>query len=248
MLDISPASIFNVTFSCILCYAGVLFFLARLRYLSDGLSRPIPHWQIAMVIMLFILAMLQLADSVIMYASGHNSRLGQEVMADNLIRIIRIYNPLGVPELRYLCHLFYLACDLLQTLVFTIAILQSARYSWRDQRMFYWVSRVEYTSLGILATSDLFYYIFFWPYLEPYFARLLPFKAIKAILVLTVSIRMIHVVLRMIHVVLTIILLAASIRLKMQSNPARDISKVRTISYERYISANCESILRENIL
>lgn len=241
MLDISSASIFNVTFYCILCYGGIIFFLARLRYLSDGLSRPIPHWQIAMVIMLFILAMLQLADSGIMYASGHNSRLGQEVMADNLIGIIRIYNPLGVPELRYLCHLFYLACDLLQTLVFTIAILQSARYSSRDQRMLYWVSRVEYTSLGILAISDLFYYIFFWPYLEPYFARLLPFKPTKTILVLPVSIRMIHVV-------LTIILLAASIRLKMQSNPARDISKVRTISYERYIFASCESILREKIL
>lgn len=237
-LNYSSVTAFDIIIFCIHSMAAFLFFVTRLKYIYDGMSRPIPYWRVVMVIMLFTIVMLQYADSWIMYASGHNSHLGQEVMADNLIRIIKdIDRPFftRVPALRYL----YLLCNLLQTLVFTIAILQSARYSPRDQRMFYRVSRVEYTSLGILAIWDLFYN-FLWPYVGQYYARLLTnyerLLAFEAILLLTVS-------MRVIHIVLTIILLIASIDLEMQSNPARDISKVRTISYERYISASCERIL-----
>lgn len=212
----------------ILMPVGLYVPMARLIYFCYGLSRPIPRWQVVMFIMLFITAVLEIADSCIMYASGHHSRLGQEVMADNLNRIMRsggvFFDPLWLLYLRYL---FYHACDLLQTLVFTIAILQSALYSPRDQRVFYWVARVEYTSVGILAIWDLFS-ICLWP---PYDIRLaLAFKAIS-------------VSMSMIHVVLTIILLAASVRLKIKSNPARDGSKVRTIRCERCISACCERIL-----
>lgn len=233
----TATTIFHAIIVYILIVVVFIFFPYRLKYLYDGLSRPIPHWQVVMFIMLLIIAILQLVDAI-MYASGHNSHLGQEVMADNLIRT---YTEIDgsfftrVLALRYL----YLLCDLLQTLVFTIAILQSARYSPRDQRMFYRILRVEYTSLGILAIWDLFYN-FLWPYVGQYYARLLTnyeqFLAFEAILLLTVSTRVIHVV-------LTIILLAASIDLEMQSNPAREISKVRTISYERYISASYERII-----
>lgn len=149
------------------------------------------------------------------------TRLG-EVLADNLNRLMYFHKLYSITLL--LVNLLYLVCDLLQTLVFTIAILQSARYSPMDQGVFYWVARVEYTSLGILAIWDLLYCL--WP---PYESRL-AFQAIS-------------VSMSMIHVVLTIILLAASICLRMKSNPARDEHKVRTICFERYISTSCERII-----
>lgn len=106
--------------------------------------------------------------------------------------------------------LLQLACDLLQTLVFTIAVERSARYSPWDPRVFYWIPHVAYTSVGILATWDLLYYCS-----RPPFNRLPVLEAISV----SMSIG---------HVILTSILLAASIRLKIKSNPERDESKVST--------------------
>ncbi len=117
--------------------------------------------------------------------------------------------------------LFYIVCDLFLTLAFTIAILQSARYSPRDRRVFNCVARVEYTSLGILAILTLLHYC-----LGPYYQR-------PSDLEMSVS-------KSMVYIVLTSILLAATIRLKIKSIPERDESKVRTICFGCCISAGCE--------
>lgn len=194
-----------------------VFRLARFVYTQ---SRPIPHWRVVMVTMLSIAALLQMAPvlaavSYTLYVGGRPSRLGQEVMADNQNSGMDwpIFSTRGL--LRFwslLPYLLQLACDLLQTLVFTIAMLQSARYLPRDQRVFYWIARVEYTSVGILAIWDLLYYCSRSP-----FKRLPVLEAIE----FSMSIG---------HVILTSILLAASIRLIIKSNSEREESKVRTIS------------------
>ncbi len=75
----------------ILCIVGFCLSTARLRLLYYGQSRPIPHWRVVMVTVLFITAVLQIVPylvSAIMYASGHHSRLGKEVIADNLTRLL----------------------------------------------------------------------------------------------------------------------------------------------------------------
>lgn len=147
--------------------------------------------------------------------SGHYSRLGQEVMADNLNRVIgKPVTLLTLWLFSGLHQLSYVACDLLQTLVFTIAILRSARYSPRDQRVFYWVARVEYTSVGILALGSLLYTC-----LGPFYQG--PSDGLAVLISIS-----------MVSVVLTTILLTASIRLQIKSNPEREESKVRPICFE----------------
>lgn len=131
-------------------------------------------------------------------------------------------------------HQLIFACDLLQTLVFTIAILQSARYSPSDQRVFYWVARVEYTSVAILAIWDLLYIWLRLPY-NVYFDWPLC-EGRSGLNAISVSISMVHVV-------SACILLATSIRLKIKSNPVREKSKARTICFEHCISAGCERSL-----
>lgn len=157
--------------------------------------------------------------------SGHYSRLGQEVKADNLNSGSgKPDNPFTTWLFWTLYRLFYIACDLLQTLVFTIAILHSAQYSPRDQRVFDSVARVEYTSVGILALGDLLYSC-----LGPYDQEPSVEKAVLS----SIS---------MVSLVLTSILLTASISLQIKSNPEREGSKVRTICFERCISSGCEEI------
>lgn len=198
----------------------------RLRSLCYRNSRPIPRLRVVMVIILFITALLPLLayiPATLLYVSGHYLRLGQEVMTDNLNRVI------GKPVPRFtiflymsLNSLFYIECDLLQTLVFTIAILHSARYSPIDQRAFNWVAQVEYTSVGFLALGSLLYSCL-WPYYpETSFAKAFLYSSI------------------MVPPVLTSILLTASIRLQIKSNPEREGSKVCTICFERCISSGCE--------
>lgn len=210
-----------------LTVVGFFLAAARLRSLCYGHSRPIPRWRVVMVTILFITALLPTSSiilSALMYVSGHHSRLEQEVMADNLNRVI------GKPVQSFtiwwllwsLNHLFYIECDLLQTLVFAIAILHSARYSPRDQRVFNWVARVEYTSLGILALGSLLYSCL-WPYYQE--------PSVENAVLISIC---------MVSLVLTSILLTASIRLQIKSNPEREGSKVRTICFGRCISSGCE--------
>ena len=195
-----------------------------------GYSRPILRWRVVMATILGItggLPFISFMTSFIvtMYVSGHYLRLGQEVRADNLNSISdKPYNPFTIWLFWILYHLFYIACDLLQTIVFTIAILDSARYSPRDQRVFNSVARVEYTSVGILALGGLLYSC-----LGPYDQE----PSVEKAVLNSIS---------MVSVVLTSILLTASISLQMKSNPERDGSKVRTICFERCISSGCEEI------
>lgn len=107
-----------------------------------------------------------------------------------------------------------LSCDLLQIFVFAITIQQSARHSPRDQSVFNLVARLEYTFVGNLAI---------WHLLYPYNCYLPDW-----------------VLMSIVHMVSTSILLAASIRLKLRSNPEREESKVRKICFERLISVGSE--------
>lgn len=220
-----PPAVLAVLFICLII-VGCSLAAVRLRSLCYRHSRPIPRWRVVMVTILFITALLPILSMVpatLLYVKGHYSRLGQEVMADNLNRVI------GKPVHRFtiwlfwsLNHLFYIECDLLQTLVFTIAILHSARYSPRDQRVFDWVARVEYTSVGLLALGSLLYSC-----LGPYYQE----PSVENAVLYSIA---------MVSLVLTSILLTASIRLKIKSNPEREGSKVRTICFERCISSGCE--------
>lgn len=209
---------------------GLLLGVACLRSLCYGHSRPILRWRIVMVTILCItggLPLISLITSGIisMYVSGHYSRLGQEVKADNLnSNSDKPENPFTIRLFWTLYHLFYIACDLLQTLVFTIAILHSARYSPRDQRVFNSVARVEYTSVGILALGGLLYSC-----LGPYDQE----PSVEKAVLNSIS---------MVSLVLTSILLTASISLQIKSNSEREGSKVRTICFERCISSGCEEI------
>ena len=144
-------------------------------------------------------------------------------MADNLnSNSGKPDNPFTIRLFWTLYHLFYIACDLLQTLVFTIAILHSARYFPRDQTVFNSVARVEYTSIGILALGSLLYSC-----LGPYNQE----SSVEKAVLNSIS---------MVSLVLTSILLTASIGLQIKSNPEREESKVRTICFERCISSGCE--------
>ena len=203
----------------------------RLRSLFYRHPRPIPRWRVVMVAILCTTALLQSLSVIssaliILYVSGHYLRLGQEVMAANLNRDSgKPNNPLTIWLVWTLNHLFYVACDLLQTLVFTTAILHSARYSPRNQRVFNLVARVEYTSVGILALGSLLY-----SYLGLYYQEPLIEKAVLNSI-------------GMVSLVLTSILLTASINLQIKSNPEREGSKVCTICFERCISSGCEKNL-----
>lgn len=193
----------------------------------DRHSRPIPRWRVVMVTIVCITAYLSFISSVFideyLYVSGHYSRLGQEVMTDNLNSgSDKLDNPFTIWLFWTSNHLFYIACDLLQTLEFTIAILHSARYSLRDQRVFNSVARVEYTSVGILALGSLLYSCLVPFYQEP---------SVEKAVLNSIS---------MVSLVLTSILLTASISLQIKSNPEREGSKVRTICFERCISSGCE--------
>lgn len=211
-------------------FGGLILTVFCSRSLCYGHSRPILRWRFVMVIILCItggLPYLSFMTSVIIlkYVSGHYLRLGQEVKADNLnSNSGKPDNPFTIWLFWTLYHLFYIACDLLQTLVFTIAILHSARYSPRDQRVFNSVARVEYTSVGILALGGLLYSC-----LGPYDQEPSVEKAVLS----SIS---------MVSLVLTSILLTASISLQIKSNPEREGSKVRTICFERCISSGCEEI------
>lgn len=208
---------------------GLVLAATCARSFCYGYSRPILRWRVVMVNILCITGGLPLISVITsgtsMYVSGHYSRLGQEVKADNLnSNSGKPDNPFTVWLFWTLYHLFYIACDLLQTLLFTIAILHSARYSSRDQRVFNSVARVEYTSVGILALGGLLYSC-----LGPYDQD----PSVEKAVLNSIS---------MVSLVLTSILLTASISLQIKSNPERGGSKVRTICFESCISSGCEEI------
>lgn len=116
-----------------------------------------------------------------------------------------------------LVDLSLLSCELLQIFVFAITIQQSARYSPRDQSVFNLVARLEYTFVGNLAIYLLYNCLTLPP---PYVTD--------------------WVLMNIVYMVSTSILLAASIRLKLRSNPEREESKVRKICFERLISVGSE--------
>lgn len=88
--------------------------------------------------------------------------------------------------------------------------------------MFNWIARVEYTCVGILALESLLYSCL-WPYYqEPSVECAVFYSKI------------------MICPLLTSILLAASIRLQIESNPEREGVKVCFTCFERCIFSGCE--------
>lgn len=158
------------------------------------------------------------ATSRKLLVSKRRSPYRKKWWADNLSSKFSVFWIVFWRRLVLFADLLRLSCDLLQIFLFTITIQQSARYSPRDQSVFYWVARLEYTFVGILAIWHLLYNCLMLP--PPYVA--------------------ISVLVSMVRMVSTSILFAASILLKVRSNPEREESKVRKICFERLISVGRE--------